>query len=457
MINEQSHKLKTQIIKKLISGTINIEKAALILNCSTKTIRRLKQKYVEKGPDGLEHGNKNKEPKTKIDQITKDKIIELYSNLYDYFNFLHFHEHLKKEHKIIVSYSTLESILKQSDFISPMCRRKTRKEHFFKLKNKVKNRDNLSETDKNYVVEKNILDLTYAHGRIPRSKYFGEVIQLDASLHLWFGNEKATLHLGVDNASNIITGGYFDYQETLSGYYNVLYQILQKYGIPASFLTDNRTIFYYKSIKQDKLLKTQFEIACKTMGISIETTSIPQAKGRVERMFNTLQSRLVSELRFNNITTIDEANSYLEAFIIDYNHTHALPLNNIKSVMESKPSNEDINLFLSVVKHRIIDQGGTVKYYNKNYFPIDETGTRVNIRPKTKVLIIQSFKGELYLHINESYYLMVELELHLAVSKEFDHDLPKPPKKVYTPPNNHPWKKEFMRRHLEKLVKANKE
>ena len=118
------------------------------------------------------------------------------------------------------------------------------------------------------------------------------MIQMDASLEVWFGSKKSYLHLAVDDASGSLVGAYFDRQETLQGYYHVFYQILTNYGIPHLFYTDRRTVFDYKSKKSLSIEEdtfTQFGYACQRLGVNIETTSIPQAKGRVERMFQTLQ------------------------------------------------------------------------------------------------------------------------------------------------------------------------
>jgi hypothetical protein len=98
----------------------------------------------------------------------------------------------------------------------------------------------------------------------------------------------------------------------------VLEQILTNYGIPYLFYTDRRTIFEYrKSGSQDTAddFFTQFSYACKQLGIQMETTSIPQAKGRIERLNQTMQSRLPVELRLEGVTTIEQANEFLPGFI----------------------------------------------------------------------------------------------------------------------------------------------
>lgn len=85
-----------------------------------------------------------------------------------------------------------------------------------------------------------------AHPRRPRCAYFGELIQMDASPHIWFGNIISHLHLAIDDATGSIVGAFFDTQETLHAYYQITNQILVNYGIPAKFLTDRRTVFEYK-------------------------------------------------------------------------------------------------------------------------------------------------------------------------------------------------------------------
>lgn len=93
-----------------------------------------------------------------------------------------------------------------------------------------------------------------------------------------------------DDATSTVVGAYFDYQETLNGYYQIFYQILTHYGIPAMFYTDKRTVFEYKrknTLFDDEDTYTQFSYACHTLGVDIKTTSVPQAKGRIERLNQT--------------------------------------------------------------------------------------------------------------------------------------------------------------------------
>jgi hypothetical protein len=247
----------------------------------------------------------------------------------------------------------------------------TKREH--KKKQIVKSYPELENSSSlNEVVE---LELADAHPTRERKKYMGELIQLDASEHIWFGDTKTHLHAAIDDASGKIVGLYFDTQETLNGYYKVYQQIIANYGIPYEFLTDKRTVFEYKrknASSIDKDTFTQFSYACKRLGTHITTSSIPQAKGRVERLFNTLQSRLISELRLENIITIDEANQFLESFKVKFNLKFALPIKDTTNVYETVENLQEIDTILSVISPRSINKGSCISYNSNKYYPESE-------------------------------------------------------------------------------------
>ena len=181
-----------------------------------------------------------------------------------------------------------------------------------------------------------------SHPRLEKPKFFGEVIEQDGSIHLWFGGIKSCLHLAIDKATSTIVGAWFDKEETLNGYYHVLFQILTNYGIPYSFLTDNRTVFNYMLLNPDKRTSekdvlTQYGYACKQLGIDLKTTSVSQAKGLIERTNGTFQGRLVNELKLNGITTMEEANKYLtEVFVPKFNNKFAMDYKKFPSVHQQK-------------------------------------------------------------------------------------------------------------------------
>ena len=167
-----------------------------------------------------------------------------------------------------------------------------------------------------------------------------------------------------------MVAAYFDNQETLNGYYNIYYQILTKYGIPYLFKTDKRTVFEYNkkgTTSDEDNTFTQFAYACSQLGTSIECSSVPEFKPRIERLFESFQLRLIPELRLANITTIEEANNFLPTFLEKYNSKFALCIDNTKSVFEKQPSKEKINLTLAVLSRRVVDTGHSICFKKKHY------------------------------------------------------------------------------------------
>ena len=139
-------------------------------------------------------------------------------------------------------------------------------------------------------IQANLVAVEDDHSRRPRCAYFGELLQIDATHYEWVPGKIWHLHLAIDDASGVVTGAWFDTQETLNGYYHVFEKILTDYGIHYKFLNDKRTVFTYKkkgALSDDKDTYTQFAYACN----QLESSSIPQAKGRIERLNQTLQSR----------------------------------------------------------------------------------------------------------------------------------------------------------------------
>ena len=293
-----------------------------------------------------------------------------------------------------------------------------------------------------------------SHPRGEKPKYFGELIEQDGSIHQWFGDIKTCLHLAIDKATSNIVGAWFDKQETLNGYYHVFYQILTNYGIPYKFKTDNRTVFNYMSLNKDKRTSdkdvlTQYGYACKQLGVDIETTSVSQAKGLIERTNGTFQGRLVNELKLNGITTIEKANEYLiNVFVPYFNSKFAMDYKKFPSVFEQAPSLEIMNYTLAVLTPRKIDNGNSIKYKNKYYQPYLNNELKC-FMPKTECLVINAFNGDLLVTIDENVYELKELNRNEKVSKEFDEfvEIPKQ-KKKYIPPMSHPWKLESFKRQM---------
>ena len=450
-----NEKEKYDVIKELVDHNGNKNRAAKKLNISRRQINRLVIKYKEKGKSGFVHGNRGHVPSKTLDKSISEDIILLYKTKYQDFNFNHFKEYLEEEEKIKVSYDFIYKHLTKTGILSPKARKKTKKE-FIKqqlLKEKKINLAMSKEQIENIINHE--ISLEDSHPRGEKPKYFGEIIEQDGSIHKWFGDIKSCLHLAIDKATSTIVGAYFDKEETLNGYYHLLYQILTNYGIPYKFLTDNRTVFNYMYLNPDKRTSekdvlTQYGYACKQLGIDLKTTSVSQAKGLIERTNGTFQGRLVNELKLNGITTIDEANKYLiEVFVPKFNKKFAMNYKKFQSVFEQSPTLETINYTLAILTPRKIDNGNAIKYKNKYYQPYLNNELKC-FKPKTECLVINSFDNQLFVTIDDNIYELKELNRNERFSKEFDEVTETKENKKYIPPMTHPWRVSRFKSQLKK-------
>ncbi len=434
---------KYEVIKFLADhDSQNKQRAALILGCTVRHVNRMLKGYQEKGKEYFVHGNRGRKPAITTPDGVRNTVVDLYRTKYYEANFVHFTELLQRNEGISLSVSAVSNFLEAENILSPRVTKTKKKRIKKELEQKKISAKTKKEADE---IQANIVAVEDAHSRRPRCAYFGELEQMDASPYEWFGTGKTTLHIAVDDATGKITGAYFDRQETLKGYYNLYAQILRKYGIPYKFFTDRRTIFTYKKknapdIGEDTC--TQFAYACKQLGTEIEYSSVPQAKGRVERMFETLQSRLPVELRLAGITDIDAANEFLDSYIDEFNAKFALPSDSIKSVFETQPSEETINLTLAVLTQRTVDSGHCIQFNKQYYRMLNSRGMQEHYLKGTKVMVIQAFDGSLFCSVNDkTIYALEEIPKHEKKSKELDPDYKKTqPRKRYIPPMNHPWR-----------------
>ena len=455
-VNLRMNELKKyEVIKELVDHNGNKKRAAINLGLTVRQINRLIIIYKDKGKSGFIHGNRSKKPAKALDKSISDTIILLYQNKYKGFNFNHFCDYLLEVEKINVSYTFVYTTLMKNGIRSPKARKATKRRLAKEKLQNEKKLKNKTEEEIEIIVNHEIA-LEDSHPRGEKPKYFGEITEMDGSSHLWFGDKKSCLHLAVDKATNHIVGAYFDWQETLKGYYNVFHQILINYGIPSCFKTDNRTVFNYNRLNDDKKTSdkdvlTQFGYACKQLGVILETSSVSQTKALVERDNGTFQDRLISELRLNNITTIEEANNYLlNVFVPKFNVKFALDYKKFESVYEIPPTLEKINYTLAILTPRKIDNGNSIKYKNAYYQPYENNMLKC-FRAKTECLVIKAFDGELLVTIGDKIYELKKLETHKKYSEEFDiKPETKKQRKKYIPPMTHPWRLSAFKEHVEK-------
>ena len=464
---------KYNAIKNLVDHGGNKNRIACRFDVSMRTVNRWIKGYREKGKAFFVHGNTGRAPACKVSDEVRKSIAEIYKKDYEGCNFAFFTCLLAKYEDIHVSEQTVRNIL-EAEGIYPVkmwkCRKKRirqeakRREQELE-KAKEKKADPASDSDSKEpeqtpetVPITNTVQPEDAHSRKPRSKYFGEQIQMDASECIWFGDDVTTLHVAIDDSLGRIVGAWIEKEETLSGYYHVLKQILLNYGIPVSFLTDRRTVFTYRRSEETNLEKdtfTQFSYACSKLGITIDTTSIPETKGRVERLNETLQGRLPFVLKKEGITDINVANQYISTHLDElFNDAFALPYDHTRDAFETQFGNEPIteemvNLYCSVLCTRSIS-GQCVRYDNAYWKLVNKDGIQQNFVDHTRVTVIKTLDDQLFASVNDTHiFKLEEVPLHEKQSKILDVGVEeKKPRTIYIPPMNHPWRTSSFDRHV---------
>ena len=281
--------LKTlTVINRFIDKSISRQQAAKLLGLSTRQITRLKKGVLTSGAESLIHKNTGRKPAHAVSDETKEAVLKIFSRPeFSGVNFLHFKDILLADFGISLSYSALSSILKNAGFESPK-------------KKKIRHRTH----------------------RRKRKPHPGQLIQIDATPYEWFGDRvKYTLHGAIDDATGQVVGLFLTQNECLYGYLETMHQCCMDFGIPQTVYSDNHTIF--RSPKTGKLTVdeliagktihlTQFGRSMHELGIDLIFAKTPQAKGRIERLWATLQSRLPVEFAKRGIKTLSEANRFLE-------------------------------------------------------------------------------------------------------------------------------------------------
>ncbi len=362
---------KHQIIQDSLEGKLTVSEASRLLGLSERQIKRLRKGVAEQGKDAVIHGSTGKIPSTTISQEQRQHIIDTYKTKYSGANYQHFTELLAEHESITVSVTTVKRILKNGGVQSPRHKRKPKK-----------------------------------HIRRKRHAREGSMAQTDATPYDFFGmGEMECLHGIIDDATGKILGLHMTKHECLEGYFAVFEQMIENHGIPASIYADRHTIF--SSPKSDKLTveeelagvqvnDTQLGRALRELGIVLIKARSPQAKGRIERLWNTLQDRLTIEFRINGIINRDVANAFLPSFIERYNARFQVDAAEVDTMFVS--NTYDLVSILCVRETRKLDTGGAFSFYNQFFVVLGDIPRRaiIEVIVHRKYGIYALYKGRRY-------------------------------------------------------------
>jgi transposase len=288
---KEQHKLKMVIDYE--AGKVRAQRAAELLGISKRQFRRMVAAYRQRGIAALAHGNRGRTPANRISAQVRQEILRLAKETYRDYNDCHFTEELAEQaDPIVVSRSTLRRIRRAEGQGSP---RKRRAPQY--------------------------------RSRRERYPQAGMLLQTDGSHHDWLEGRGPWLTLVgmIDDANNEIAGATFREEEDAAGYFLVLQQVCLTQGLPQALYADRHTIFQSPSqptVEQElsgELPHTQFGRLVDELGIQLIAARSPQAKGRIERLWGTLQDRLVKELRKAGACDLESANRVLAAYLPKFN------------------------------------------------------------------------------------------------------------------------------------------
>jgi len=280
---------RLEVIKRVLEEGLGQGQAAQLLGLSVRQVKRLCRRVREQGPLGLVSRNRVRPSNRRILPERREHFVGLVRSQYADFGPQLAHEYLKREHGFAWSVETLRGWMLQAGLWQAKRRRAKR-----------------------------------VHPPRDRRQCLGELVQIDGSHHDWFEGRsaKCCLIAFIDDATGRVLGARFFEQETTQGYLAVLHALVQRLGAPLALYSDHHGIFTKADPEDAK--PTQFERALPQLHIEPICAHSPQAKGRVERLFQTLQDRMCKAMRLNGIDTIEQANSWLHEYLREHNRRFAV-------------------------------------------------------------------------------------------------------------------------------------
>jgi len=229
-----------------------------------------------------------------------------------------------------------------------------------------------------------------------RKEHFGELVQFDGSHHDWFEGrgEKTVLLASRDDANNYVSARFYHFEGTMP-VFDFWQRYIENFGKPKAIYLDNHgTYKVNQKVALDEELLTQFGRACEELNIELVYAKSPQAKGRVENLFGTLQDRLVKELRLQSISTIKKANTFLETeFLPKFNQRFQKQAKRKANFHQPLTIKDDLLKSFSIKSERLINNDFTISFKN-HWYQLDKVQPKL-VLPRSKVIIEERLDGNL--------------------------------------------------------------
>jgi transposase len=401
IIMSQKELKRLHVIQKVIEGSLTQAAAAEIISLSERQIRRIIKRVGTEGDKGIQHRSRGKESNQKASKKLVERVRQLYREKYQGFGPTLMAEKLREFEGIQVSKESVRTWLMGSGQWQK--RRKGR---------------------------------MHRHWR-ERKNYFGEMLQLDGSHHDWFEGRrgKCVLMAYIDDATSRICGRFYEYEGTIPAM-DSFKRYIRKYGIPMSIYMDKHTT--YKSPAEPSIEEeingiiplSEFGRALTELQVKIIHAHSPQAKGRIERLFKTLQDRLVKEMTIRGINTIGEANRYLDTYLSVHNKRFVVKAKEKNNLHREIPQGLNLDKVLCIKTVRALRNDFTIAHNRKLY------QIAMPVRSK-EVTVEERINGTMLITHNDEKVQFREITARPEKQQKF---APKPRRSTAHPPSsNHPW------------------
>jgi transposase len=400
---------RLEIIQRLKEKRLTQKEAAGMLGLSIRQIKRLWRAYCKAGAQGLVSSRRGKASNNRLDGGVVQQALDLIEERYRDFGPTLAHEKLTEVHHLTISRESVRRIMIEAGIWKPKRAKQPS-----------------------------------AHQMRERRACFGELVQIDGSMHAWFEERgpKCALLVYMDDATGRLLELWFVPTESFFGYCEATRQYVQRYGKPVAFYSDKHGIF---RVNQERPLGlssglTQFGRAMQELDIQIICANSPQAKGRIERANQTLQDRLVKELRLRGISDMQAGNAYLPEFREDFNRRFAVAPRSTHDAHRPLLKTDHLELILTHQETRTLSKNLTAQYKHVVYqIQTDRPGYALR---NAKVTVCENAKGEVsLLYQNKplpySLFHKAPRQAEVADTKTLDHQLKSP----WKPPPDHPWRR----------------
>jgi DNA-binding Lrp family transcriptional regulator len=405
---------RLHVIHRVLDGEITQVKASEILSLSERQIRRIVKRIGQEGDIGIVHKSRGKESSRKLPEKVTDKVVYLYQQKYQGFGPTLFSEKLAELKDIHISDETARKWLIEAGQWEKG--RKKRQHRQWRQ----------------------------------RKEHYGEMVQMDGSHHDWFEGRgpECVLMAYIDDATNRVYCRFYEYEGTIPAM-DSFKRYIKKYGIPMSIYFDKHTT--YKSTAEPTIEEeingeeplSEFGRALEELGVQRIYAHSPQAKGRIERLFKTLQDRLIKEMRLKGIKSVEEANKFLKTYLPKYNKKFSLKAHRSEDLHMPVPEGIDLDAILCIKTGRTVRNDNTISY-QKELYQIEEVmaGKIVTVTERIDGTMRMLYQGR-----NLKFR-----QINVRPERPQKQKVKIKRRTAYIPPADHPWRKFKIGRNASKNI-----